>query len=76
MVNEALPKPEDYEELSKTFASLGVSCEEAAEAFSEMAKYLPPYTEEDILRVRMNPSLSMLDKFRIIRSMRKEMRKG
>lgn len=75
MVNEALPKPEDYEELSKTFASLGVSCEEAAEAFTELVKYIPPFTEADILRVRMNPSLSMLDKFRIIRWMRKQIRK-
>lgn len=61
-----------FEELSKAFASVGTSCEEAADAFTEMAAYIPPFTEADILRVRMNPSLSMLDKVRIIRSMRKK----
>lgn len=55
------------EQLSKAFAEFGVSVQEAA-------RYIPPFTEEDILAVKMNPSLSFIAKYRIIRNMRKQMK--
>ena len=62
------------EQLSKAFAEFGVSAQEAADAFQEFARYIPPFTEEDILAVKMNPSLSFIAKYRIIRNMRKQMK--
>lgn len=62
------------EDLSKAFAKLGVSAEKAAKAFQNLASHIPPFTEADILRVKQNPSLSFIDKIRIIRRMRKQMK--
>lgn len=67
-------REESMEELNKAFAKLGVSIEEAANAFRNFARYIPPFTEEDIARVKRNPSLSFIDKFRIIRNIRKQMK--
>lgn len=41
---------------SLAFKNLGITAEEAAKAFQEFAKVIPPFTEEDILAVHMNSS--------------------
>lgn len=63
-----------FNDLSKAFASIGVSTEQASNAFRDFSACIPPFTEEDILRIKMNPGLSFISKIRIIRSMRKQMR--
>ena len=61
-------------DLSSAFAKVGTSVEEAAEAFQKLSACIGPFTEDDIQLVRMNPSLSPFEKFKIIRAMRKSMR--
>lgn len=56
-------KPIDY----------GMTLEEACEAISAFAACIPPISEKDIDLVRLNPRLSRLDKFFIIRKMKKQM---
>ncbi len=56
-------KPIDY----------GMTLEEACEAISAFAACIPPISENDINLVRLNPRLSRLDKFFIIRKMKKQM---
>lgn len=56
-------KPIDY----------GMILEEACEAISAFAACIPPISENDINLVRLNPRLSRLDKFFIIRKMKKQM---
>lgn len=51
------------------FKNLGISVSEAEKAFQEFAKVIPPFTEEDILAVYMNPSLSFIEKYKLIRKM-------
>ena len=63
-----------FNDLSKAFASISISAEQASNAFRNFAACIPPFTEEDILRIKMNPSLSFISKFKIIRSMRKQMK--
>lgn len=63
-----------FNDLSKAFASVAVSTEQASNAFRDFSACIPPFTEEDILRIKMNPSLSFISKIRIIRSMRKQMK--
>lgn len=53
---------------------LGTTTEKACEAFSDFAALIPPFTKGDILRIKANPSLSFIDKIRIIRSMKKQMK--
>lgn len=56
------------------FKNLGISVSEAEKAFQEFVKVIPPFTEEDILAVHMNPSLSFIEKHKLIRKMRKQMK--
>lgn len=56
-------KPIDY----------GMTLEEACEAISAFAACVPPISGNDINLVRLNPCLSRLDKFFIIRKMKKQM---
>ena len=56
-------KPIDY----------GMTLEEACEAISAFAACIPPISENDINLVRLNPRLSRLDKFFIIRKIKKQM---
>ena len=51
----------------------GMTLEEACEAISAFAACIPPISENDINLVRLNPRLSRLDKFFIIRKMKKQM---
>lgn len=61
-------------ELSDAMGRMAVSAEKAAEAFQNLSRNIPPFTEEDIQRVKANPSLTFLEKHQIIRSMRKQMK--
>lgn len=63
-----------FNDLSKAFASIGVSTEQASNAFRDFSACIPPFTEEDILRIKMSPSLSFISKIKIIRSMRRQMK--
>ena len=65
---------DSFADLSKAFREFGVSAEKACESLRNLSACIPPFTEDDILRVRMNPSLSLVQKFKIIRSMRKSMK--
>lgn len=51
-----------------------VSTEELSKAITEFAKHIPPISEYDIDLVNMNPSLSFIQKLRIIRKIRKSMK--
>lgn len=62
------------DDLSKAFASFGVTAEQANENLKEMLSKMPPPTEEDILLVKANPNLSLLQKYRIVKSMKKLMK--
>ena len=62
------------EELHKTMLELGISAKQAATALQNFAALIPAPTEEDIMRISMNPSLSIIQKFLIIRKMKKIMR--
>lgn len=52
-----------------------VSTEELSKAITEFAKHIPPITEQDIALVKMNPSLSFIQKALITRKMKRIMRK-
>lgn len=54
----------------------GLSVDEAVKAFQELSKVIPPFTEDDVLAVKMNPSLSFIEKYRLVRNMRKQMKRG
>lgn len=53
-----------------------VSTEEFSKAITEFAKHIPPISEQDIALVKMNPSLSFIQKTLITRKMKCIMRKG
>lgn len=60
------------ENLSKVMCNTGVKTDELAESLNKLISKLPPLSEEDIQRVKANPSLSFLAKRRIIKNMRKQ----
>ena len=70
-----VPLNEVVETLAATIRAVGVSSEQAAKAAQEFTSLLPPFTKEDELRVQMNPSLTQLDKYKIIKAMRKQNQK-
>lgn len=61
-------------ELAEPMCRFGVTAKEASDAFNKFAVYIPPFTEADILAIRMNPSLSWFAKRKIIRNIRKQMK--
>lgn len=66
--------PDTFANLSKAFGEFSVSAEKACESLRNLSACIPPFTEDDIRWVRMNPSLSLVQKYKIIRSMRKSMK--
>ena len=70
-----VPLNEVVETLAATIRAVGVSSEEAAKAAQEFTSMLPPFTKEDEVRIQMNPSLTQLDKYKIIKAMRKQNQK-
>ena len=70
-----IPLNEVVETLAATIRAVGVSSEQTAKAVQEFTSLLPPFTKEDEVRVQMNPSLTQLDKYKIIKAMRKQNQK-
>lgn len=54
----------------------GVSAKELANAINGLMRHMPPISEQDIALVKMNPSLSFIQKALITRKMKRIMRKG
>ena len=67
-----VPLNEVIETLAATIRAVGVSSEQAAKAAQEFTSLLPPFSKEDELRVQMNLNLTQLDKYKIIKAMRKQ----
>ena len=55
-------------------ATVGETMEEIANALQELFRCIPSLSKEDIELVRRNPSISFLQKLRIIRRIRKSMK--
>ena len=70
-----VPLNEVVETLAATIRAVGVSSEQAVKAAQEFTKLLPPFTKEDELRIQMNLNLTQLDKYKIIKAMRKQNQK-
>lgn len=70
-----VPLNEVVEALAATIRAVGVSSEQAAKAAQEFTNLTPPFTKEDEVRIQMNPSLTQLDKYKIIKAMRKQNQK-
>lgn len=60
--------------LTTVMSNFGVSSEQACFAIKDLSAHIPPFTEEDIERIKINPSLSIVSRIRIIKQMRKQMR--
>lgn len=65
---------ESREKIEKEENTVGYKTEELAKALRELCRCIPPITKEDIGLVMRNPSLSFLQKWRIIRKLRKSMK--
>ena len=52
-----------------------VSTDELAKAIIEFSKHIPTISEQDVSMVKMNPSLSFVQKTLITRKMKRIMRK-
>lgn len=52
-----------------------VSTDELEKAIIEFSKHIPPISEQDVSMVKMNPSLSFIQKALITRKMKRIMRK-
>lgn len=70
-----VPLNEAVETLAATIRAVGVSFEQAVKAAQEFTNVIPPFTKEDEVRIQMNPSLTRLDKYKIIKAMRKQNQK-
>lgn len=70
-----VPLVEAVETLAATIRAVGVSSEQAAKAAQVFTNLIPPFTKEDEVRIQMNPSLTRLDKYKIIKAMRKQNQK-
>lgn len=70
---------EDAEKAEEVIRDLarkaGVAVEEAADAVYKVLRELPPIGEAEIAMIRCNPSLSWFQKWRLIRSIRKDQRR-
>lgn len=63
------------ESLNKAMSALMVTADQATEAFSQMNKYLPPPGDEDIERIRQNPSLSVISKIILINRIKRDQKR-
>ena len=52
-----------------------VSTDELAKAIIQFSKHIPPISEQDVSMVKMNPSLSLIQKALITRKLKRIMRK-
>lgn len=60
--------------LTNAMKNFGITTTQASESVREFAKYIPQFTDEDIALIKANPSLSLVAKHRIIKSMKKQMK--
>ena len=51
--------------------NIGISEAEAAEAIGRVMRHLPPIGETEIEQIKRNPSLSRLQKWRLVREIKK-----
>ena len=63
-------------DISTALSNFGVSIDETEKSFRNFASLIPPFTKEDVERIKKNPSLSIVAKIRIIRNMKKQMKGG
>lgn len=61
-------------DLQTAFSSIAVSAKDLGQCVQDFSSHIPPFTEEDVIRVRLNPSLTFVQKVRIIREMKKNMK--
>ena len=67
---------ESREKIEKEETTVAYKTEELAKALREFCRCIPPITKEDIGLVIRNPSLSFLQKLRIIRKLRNAIQKS
>ena len=60
-------------DITKEFVKFGISVMDAENAFDNFAKSIPKFTQSDILAISINPSLSLIEKYLIIRRIKKQM---
>ena len=66
----------DGESEERIISSCGISMNEAIEAMERLMAAVPPFSELDIILIRNNPSLSWLQKQKLIAKIRKQMQKN
>lgn len=66
-----LNSQDKMDEFVHTLSSSGITAEEMIEALVRSIKLLPPPGEGEVLMIKNNPSLTRLQKYRIIKKIRK-----
>lgn len=61
--------------LDNVLAAMMVTYDQVVEAFFQINKYLPPLGDEDIERIRQNPTLSWISKIILINQIKRDMEK-
>ena len=62
--------------LDEKHNDFGISSEKMTKALIDFARKIPPLSEEDISLIKANPTLTMLQKIRFIRFIKRNMRKS
>lgn len=62
------------ENMNETLWNMGITADEAGEAVQKVGEALPPLTKDDIKLIKMNPSLSIIEKAQIIRIIKRQLR--
>lgn len=63
-----------FKQMDEAISDFGISLYQACDTVSKFAACIPPIDETDILLVKRNPNLSWLDKYFIIKKMKKQMK--
>lgn len=59
--------------LDEKHNDFGISSEKMTQALIDFAKKIPPLSKEDISLIKANPTLTMLQKIRLIKQIRKSL---
>ena len=59
--------------LDEKHNDFGISSEKMTKALIDFARKIPPLSEEDIILIKANPTLTTLQKIRLIKQIRKSM---
>ena len=59
--------------LDEKHNDFGISSEKMTKALIDFARKIPPLSEEDISLIKANPTLTMLQKIRLIKRIRKSL---